>query len=113
MPNVASILCVVLHKVIASQAVPVSMVMTAIPNQPVQVQSVIQAANQPSVIQATPIQTVQVQASCFCALCAQFFSKIFSVFNVLTCFSLHIVVYKLSFLACIILVFCNYPSPAL
>ncbi|XP_072031531.1 cyclic AMP-responsive element-binding protein 1-like isoform X2 [Amphiura filiformis] len=47
--------------IVTQGGVPVSMVMTAIPNQPVQVQSVIQAANQPSVIQATPIQTMQVQ----------------------------------------------------
>ena len=49
-------------------AIPVSMVMTAIPNQPVQVQSVItSSANQQSVIQAMPIQ-VQMQASGYSAL---------------------------------------------
>ncbi|XP_070532616.1 cAMP-responsive element modulator-like [Ptychodera flava] len=39
-----------------------TMVVSAIPNQPVQVQSVIQA-NQPSVIQTAPIQTVQVHVA--------------------------------------------------
>ncbi|XP_033111079.1 cyclic AMP-responsive element-binding protein 1-like isoform X2 [Anneissia japonica] len=46
-----------------TQAVPVSVVMSSIPNASVQVQSVLQQGNQPSVIQATPLPTVQVQVA--------------------------------------------------
>ncbi|XP_071966230.1 cyclic AMP-responsive element-binding protein 1-like isoform X1 [Antedon mediterranea] len=48
-----------------SQPVPVSVVMSAMHNAPVQVQSVQQQqqGNQPSVIQATPLPTVQVQVT--------------------------------------------------
>ncbi|XP_077986760.1 cyclic AMP-responsive element-binding protein 1-like [Glandiceps talaboti] len=42
---------------------PATIVVTAIPNQPVQVQSVIQASNQPSVIQTAPLQAVQVHVA--------------------------------------------------
>ncbi|XP_006822107.1 cyclic AMP-responsive element-binding protein 1-like [Saccoglossus kowalevskii] len=48
-------------QVTTSQAA--TMVVTAIPNQPVQVQSVIQPSNQPSVIQTAPLQTVQVHVT--------------------------------------------------
>ncbi|XP_071802845.1 cyclic AMP-responsive element-binding protein 1-like isoform X1 [Asterias amurensis] len=51
-------------QIVTSQAVPSSVVMSGMPNQSVQVSSVIQTnSTQPSVIQSTPIHTVQVQVT--------------------------------------------------
>ena len=54
--------CLSTSQIVTSQALPVSVVMSGISSHPVQVSSVIQNnSSQPSVIQSTPLHTVQVQ----------------------------------------------------